>query len=76
VLRQPITPLERLAALKAANLHTAWDWSLPSLSMLLRDQGSDAIVVNEPGQDWEPFDPRHPVPIPQRGLCQTSVLLR
>jgi hypothetical protein len=75
VLKKPMTPAERLAALKATGAHTAWDWSLPSLSTLLRDNGSDAVVMNEPGQPWEPQDQYVPI-VGFSGLCQTSPLLR
>jgi hypothetical protein len=39
-----------------------WGWMYPSMSLLLRPPGSDAIVTNLQGTDWQPFDPTSQVP--------------
>jgi hypothetical protein len=43
------------------------------MSVLLRDRGSTAIVVNDPGH-WEPFDAAKPPSISVKGLCQAPLL--
>ena len=55
VLNQPdMKPEERLESLKATGVVTGWYWTHPTMSVLLRPRGSDAIVANEPGQRFEP----------------------
>lgn len=77
VLRQDGTPVERLGALKGSGVRTAWPWSHPSMSVLLRDRGSPAVVANEPGQfTWQPFEPAKPPAIDYRGFCQAGPFTR
>lgn len=68
VLASPGSPQERLARLKAAPVQTGWAWINPSMSVLLRERGSNAIVANDPGM-YEPFDATRPVRIRERGIC-------
>ncbi|HYC36887.1 MAG TPA: hypothetical protein VEC19_10725 [Usitatibacter sp.] len=71
VLERPGTPHERIQALKSADVRTAWPWTHPTMSLLLRDRGSGAMVVNDPGSfGWEPFDPNRAPTIDYRGFCQ------
>lgn len=75
VLAQERSPAERLVALKAAGVRTAWPWTHPTMSVLLRDRGSNAMITNEPGGfGWEPFDPARAPVIPYRGFCQAPLL--
>lgn len=75
VLERGATPLERLELLKRSGARTAWAWTHPTMSVLLRDRGSSAMVVNEPAAfGWEPFNPASPPAIRQRGLCQAPLL--
>ena len=74
-LRRPAKPLERVEALKQSGARTAWGWTHPTMSALLRDRGSQAVVANEPGAfGWEPFDPEKTPTILYRGLCQAPLL--
>jgi hypothetical protein len=67
-------PLERLRSLKASGASTAWPWTHPTMSVLLRDSGSLAMVPNEPGAfAWEPFEPAKAPSIPYRGLCEAPL---
>lgn len=75
VLEMPSTPLERLDALKESGARTAWAWTHPTMSVLLRGRGSQSMVFNEPGASrFEPFDPTRPIHIPYRGLCQAPLV--
>lgn len=75
VLEMPSTPLERLGALKQSGARTAWAWTHPTMSVLLRGRGSQSMVVNEPGASgFEPFDPTRIMSTPYRGLCQAPLV--
>lgn len=77
VLEMPDTPLERLVALKNSGASSAWGWTHPTMSVLLRDRGNQSIVINEPGASaWEPFDPMRAISIPYLGLCQAPLVGR
>jgi hypothetical protein len=74
VLGRDAPPAERLGELKRSGARTAWSWTHPTMSVLLRARGSKAIVANEPGQIWEPAEPAtNAISIPYRGLCQASI---
>ncbi len=74
-LEMPSTPLERLGMLKQSGARTAWAWTHPTLSVLLRDRGSQSMVVNEPGASgFEPFVPTRAMSISYRGLCQAPLV--
>lgn len=68
------SPPERLAMLKHSGVRTGWGWTHPTLSVLLRDRGSNAMVANEPPQRWEPFDASNPPRIGRLGVCQAPLL--
>lgn len=71
VLRADAAPLDRVRMLRESGVRTAWPWTHPTMSLLLRDRGSSAMVVNEPGSfGWEPFDPARAPSIDYRGFCQ------
>jgi hypothetical protein len=70
VLDQPSPAAGGIAQLKRNNIVTGWSWTHPILSVLLRQHGSTALVLNDPGQ-WQPFDPAQPVSIDYRGLCES-----
>lgn len=75
VLGKDMSPHDRLQALKQSGARTAWPWTHPTMSVLLRDRDSDAMVANEPGAfGWEPFDPSKAPTIHYRGLCQSPLL--
>ena len=74
VLRSEANPPERLAQLKHSGVRTGWGWTHPTLSVLLRDRGSNAMVANEPPQRWEPFDASNPPRIGRLGLCQAPLI--
>ncbi len=75
VLGSSAPPVEKLMALKQTGVRTAWPWTHPTMSLLLRDRGSKAMVVNEPGSfGWEPFDPAKAPAIDYRGFCQVPPL--
>ncbi len=75
VLDMDMSPSERLQALRRSGARTAWPWTHPTMSLLLRARGSMAMVTNEPGSfSWEPFDPAKAPSIGYRGLCQSPVL--
>jgi hypothetical protein len=73
ILEAPLSPAERLARLKSAPVQTGWAWINPATSVLLRERGSNAIVLNDPG-NFEPFDARKPVHIKERGFCQAPLV--
>jgi hypothetical protein len=75
VIEHQASPLERLQALKASGARTAWPWTHPTLSVLLRERASTAMVVNEPGAfGWEPFAPDKAPAIAYQGVCQSPLL--
>ncbi|HUF80599.1 MAG TPA: hypothetical protein VMN03_05630 [Burkholderiales bacterium] len=75
VLERDTQPLERLELLKRSGSTTAWSWTHPTMSLLLREQGSTAMVVNEPGKSsWQPFEPAAAPSIRNRGLCESRFL--
>jgi hypothetical protein len=39
-----------------------WNWELPTLSLLLRDSDNNQIISDPTYHDWQPFNPRGPVP--------------
>lgn len=74
-LEMDLLPAQRIAVLKDTGSRTAWSWTHPTLSVLLRDRGSVAMVHNEPGASaWEPFKPENAPTIPYLGLCQAPLL--
>jgi hypothetical protein len=74
VLRRPLTPAERLAALEASGAVTAWTWAHPPMSALLRDRGSSAAVANPPDSPWQPFPPEQAPALAVRGVCEAPLL--
>lgn len=77
VLEMAGTPTERLSELKQSGVRTTWAWTHPTMSVLLRDRGSQSIVINEQGASaWEPFDPMRAMSIPYLGLCQAPLFGR
>jgi len=48
---------------------TGWVWTHPTLSVLLRRHGSDAMVLNGHVR-WQPFDPSRPLKLQYRGACE------
>jgi MFS family permease len=75
VLQNESSPAERLAQLQRTGVMTAWRWTHPTMSVLLRDGGSSAMVINEPTA-WEPFNPAAARAIPYRGLCSAPLVRR
>jgi hypothetical protein len=69
VLEDPASASRGIDRLKRSGAVTGWTWNHPSLSILLRRTGSDAVVVNDPGQ-WEPFDPKERRRLEYRGACE------
>lgn len=77
VLDKDMSPSERLQTLRRSGARTAWPWTHPTMSLLLRDRGSVAMVTNEPGFfSWEPFDPAKAPSIGYLGFCQSPLLGR
>ncbi len=75
VLDGNASPLERVQRLRQSGARTAWAWTHPTMSVLLRDRGSRAMVANEPGASgWQPFEPASAPSIPYRGVCQAPLL--
>jgi hypothetical protein len=75
VLERDVDPQARLAELRNSGARTAWGWNHPSLSVLLRDRGSQAVVANEAGAySWEPFPVERAPSLPHKGFCQSPVL--
>jgi hypothetical protein len=75
VLELKVPPLERVSQLRQSGTRTAWGWTHPTMSVLLRHRGSNAMVVNEPGASrWQPFEPDKAPTIRDRGLCQAPLL--
>lgn len=74
VLDRDAAPAERLGVLMKSGVRTAWPWTHPTMSVLLRDRGSRSLVTNEPNQRFEPFDPALSPSIEYWGLCQAPLL--
>ncbi len=75
VLDVDMSPQQRIDMLKNSGSRTAWRWTHPTMSVLLRDLGSKAMVVNEAGaSNWQPFEPEYAPVINYRGLCQSPLL--
>lgn len=74
VLEEPAAPAERLERLKLSGAMTAWAWTHPTLSVLLRARGSDAMVANDPWRRWEPFPMESAPRIDYLGLCEAPLL--
>jgi hypothetical protein len=70
VLADPVAASAGIVRLKASGAVTGWPWTHPTMSILLRQQGSSAIVLNDAGQ-WAPFDPRVPIRIGYAGACES-----
>lgn len=70
VLEQPAAASTGIARLKDSGAMMGWAWTHPTMSVLLRREGSPAIVFNDPGQ-WEPVDTRVPIDFPYAGACQS-----
>jgi hypothetical protein len=73
VLRSDSSPVERRDRLVNGGSLTGWRWTHPAMSVLLRDRGSAAMVVNEPTA-WEPFSPAAAPVIRYRGLCEAGLI--
>lgn len=77
VLDRDLSPEARLVELKQAGGLTAWAWTHPTMSALLRDRGSSAYVINEPGvYGWEPFEPTKTPKLDYQGLCQAPMFTK
>jgi len=74
VLERNVDPALGVNELRQTGARTGWPWSHPTLSVLLRDNGSSAMVHNESASSWQPFDPATPISLPYRGLCQSEFL--
>lgn len=74
VLDEAGSPAERLARLQQSGSMTAWSWTHPTMSVLLHDRGSGAMVMNEPAQRWEPFPVDRAPYIDYWGLCQAPLI--
>lgn len=75
VLEAKGTPQDRVQRLRGTGARTAWAWTHPTMSVLLRDRGSRPLVANEPGaSSWQPFQLAAAPTIPYRGLCQAPLL--
>lgn len=71
VLAAPMTEKQRMDALYDGPFVTGWTWTHPTMSVLLRARGSDAMVPNRP-TPWEPFPSVQAPRIPHRGACEAS----
>jgi len=69
VLARPGGASAGIAQLKASGAVTGWPWTHPSLSLLLRDHRSRAIVLNDTGK-WQPFDSAQITLTAYRGACE------
>ncbi|HJU22520.1 MAG TPA: hypothetical protein VJ891_08425, partial [Casimicrobiaceae bacterium] len=69
VLDEPGTASQGIERLRQSGTLMGTRWTHPSLSLLLRRQGSHAMVQNDPGE-FEPFDPAGPMKIGYRGACE------
>lgn len=43
-----------------------WRWNNPTMSFVLRADASQALVMNRPNDDWQPFDPRDSAQVAKR----------
>ena len=43
-----------------------WRWNNPTMSFVLRTDTSQALVMNRPNDDWQPFDPRDSAQVAKR----------
>ena len=68
VLDHPATASTGINQLKRNGAVTGWAWTHPTMSILLREPGNSAVVLDDPGQ-WQPFDPRTPMQLKYRGAC-------
>ena len=59
VLADPARARDGVEQLKQSGSLMGWSWTHPTMSVLLRRQGSDAMVLNEPGTRWQPFSKCH-----------------
>ena len=69
VLARPTTAAAGIGELKASGAVTGWAWTHPILSILLRKQGSSAVVLDDPG-NWKAIDLASPIVLPYRGACE------
>jgi hypothetical protein len=69
VLDDPVTASRDIDRLRQSGTVMGTPWIHPALSVLLRPQGSQAMVQNDAGQ-FEPFDPSRPMKLPYRGACE------
>jgi hypothetical protein len=74
VLDEDLPPAERMRRLRQSGVRTGWAWTHPTLSVLLRDRGTSAMVSNEPGGRWEPQEPFSAQAFGYEGLCQSPLL--
>jgi hypothetical protein len=74
VLKSNVSPEIGLRQLREAGFKTGWAWTHPTLSVLLRDGQSEAMVANDPSAGWQPFDPHKPVALQYRGLCEDPLV--
>lgn len=72
VLHANISPQDSIDALISDEaMVMGWTWTHPTLSILLRDQGSPAYVANQQGAtQWEPYSGVAPA-LPYKGFCQS-----
>jgi hypothetical protein len=69
VLDDPGTSSQGIERLRQSGTLMGTRWTHTSLSVLLRRQGSHAMVQNDPGE-FQPFDPAGPMKIGYRGACE------
>lgn len=43
-----------------------WRWNNPTMSFVLRTDTTQALVMNRPNDDWQPFDPRDAAQVAKR----------
>ncbi len=43
-----------------------WRWNNPTMSFVLRTDTTQALVMNRPNNDWQPFDPRDTAQVAKR----------
>lgn len=68
VLDDPGTASQGIEHLRHSGTVMGTRWTHPALSVLLRRQGSHAMVQNDPGE-FQPFDPGGSMKISYRGAC-------
>lgn len=75
LLEKDLAPQERFDLLMNSGSRTGWGWTHPSLSILLRNKDSNAIISNGSSyRGWEPFEADHGPRIEHRGICQSPIL--